>query len=197
MSSFLVVAWDGGGNLTPVLGVAKALATRGHDVRLLGHRSIHERCGDHGWRFRPFGHTADFDSSLEFRSEEEELAFLVDLMMSSAVARDVADEIQREGMDVLVADSMLLGALCAGEAKGVPTVALFTTAFSIFRGGPFVQAVSRGIAPLNRLRADLKLPEVAEVSDVHDRCSLSLVASLMEFEAVDSFPSNVRFVGPL
>ena len=48
MSRFLVVTWDGAGNLTPALGVAKALTTRGHDVRLLGHRAIHERCGDHG-----------------------------------------------------------------------------------------------------------------------------------------------------
>ena len=57
MSRFLVVTWDGAGNLTPALSVAKALTTRGHDVRLLGHRVIHERCGDQGWRFRPFTHT--------------------------------------------------------------------------------------------------------------------------------------------
>jgi MGT family glycosyltransferase len=198
MSRFLVVTWDGAGNLTPALSVAKVLTTRGHDVRLLGHRAIHERCGDHGWRFRPFTHTAELDSSVAFATEDEELDFVVhELMMSSAVARDVADEIEREPVDGLVVDSMLLAALSAGEAAVVSTVALFSTAFSIFRGGPFVQAISPAIASLNRLRSELKLPEVAGPSDVHDRCALNLVASLMEFEPTVSFPPNVRFVGPL
>ena len=198
MSRFLVVTWDGAGNLTTALGVAKVLTTRGHDVRLLGHRAIHERCGDHGWRFRPFTHTAELDSSVAFATEDEEFGFLVqELMMSSAVARDVADEIERDPVDGLVVDSMLLAALSAGEAAAVSTVALFSTAFSIFRGGPFVQAISPAIASLNRLRSDLKLPEVAGPSDVHDRCALNLVASLMEFEPTVSFPPNVRFIGPL
>jgi MGT family glycosyltransferase len=198
MSRFLIVTWDGAGNLTPALGVAKGLTTRGHDVRLLGHRAIHERCGDHGWRFRPFTHTAELDSSVAFATEDEEFDFVVqELMMSSALARDVADEIERDPVDGLVVDSMLLAALSAGEAAAVSTVALFSTAFSIFRGGPFVQAISPAIASLNRLRSDLKLPEVAGPSDVHDRCALNLVASLMEFEPTVSFPPNVRFVGPL
>ena len=117
--------------------------------------------------------------------------------MSSAVARDVADEIERDPVDGLIVDSMLLAALSAGEAAAVSTVALFSTAFSIFRGGPFVEAISPAIASLNRLRSDLKLPEVAGPSDVHDRCALNLVASLIEFEPAVSFPPNVRFVGPL
>ena len=100
MSRFLVVTWDGAGNLTPALGVAKGLTTRGHDVRLLGHRAIHERCGDHGWRFRPFTHTAELDSSVAFATEDEESDFVVqELMMSSALARDVADEIERDPVD--------------------------------------------------------------------------------------------------
>jgi MGT family glycosyltransferase len=197
VAKFLVVTWDGGGNLTAALGVARGLVARGHDVRFLGHRTIGERCERGGWRFRSFTHTADLDSSLAFPTESEELGFLVgELMMSVNVARDVADELRREPADVLVADSMLLGALSAGEARRVPTVALFTTAFSILRAGPFVDALTPSIGSLNDARASLGVPAVAGLSDVHDACSLCLVTALMEFEPVTAFPSNVRFVGP-
>ena len=57
MGRFLVVTWDGAGNLLSTLGIARRLAQRGHDVRLLGHRSIQRRYGDRGWRFLPFHHT--------------------------------------------------------------------------------------------------------------------------------------------
>jgi MGT family glycosyltransferase len=198
MSRFLIVTWDGAGNLTPALGVAKGLTARGHDVRLLGHRTIHARCGDQGWQFRPFTHTAELDTSVSFATEDEEGDFVVEeLMMSSGVARDVTDEIERGPVDGLIVDSMLLAALTAGEAAGASTVALFSTAFSIFRGGPFAQGIAAAIASLNRLRSDLKLSEVAGPSDVHDRCALNLVASLLEFEPAIAFPPNVRFVGPL
>src|SRR4051794_14324214 len=53
MSRFLIMTWDGAGNLAPTLGIARTLVERGHDVRLMGHRTIAERCGDVGTRFVP------------------------------------------------------------------------------------------------------------------------------------------------
>jgi UDP:flavonoid glycosyltransferase YjiC (YdhE family) len=197
MAKFLVVTWDGAGNLTAALGMARGLVARGHDVRFLGHRTVGERCEAGGWRFRSFTHTANLDSSVAFPTESEELAFMVgELMMSANVARDVADELGREPADALVADSMLLGALSVGEAQRVPTVALFSTAFSILRAGPFVDALTPSIGSLNDARTSLGVPAVGSLSDVHDACSLCVVTSLMEFEPVNAFPSNVRFVGP-
>ena len=52
------------------------------------------------------------------------------------------------------------------------------------------------IGSLNGARRSLGVPAVGSLSDVHDACSLCVVTSLMEFEPVDVFPSNVRFVGP-
>ena len=40
MSRFLIMTWDGAGNLAPTLGIARTLVERGHDVRLMGHRTI-------------------------------------------------------------------------------------------------------------------------------------------------------------
>lgn len=197
MARLLMVTWDGSGNLTPALGLARGLTERGHDVRLLGHRTIWERCERGAWHFRPFAHTAPLDASVSFASEEDETAFLVnELMMSPNVALDVLDELRAEPADALVADAMLLGALCAGEAERVPTVALFSTAFSLLRAGPFADALGGALGPVNAMRSDLGLPCVAGVPEVHDACALGLVASLAEFEPVEIFPRQVRFVGP-
>ena len=125
-----------------------------------------------GWRFRPFAHTAELDSSVAFSTEEEELAFVVDeLMVSANVARDVADELRRERADVIVADCMLLGALSVGEATGVPTGALFSTACSILRAGPFVDALTPSIGSLNDGPVGPRRSDAARPSDVHDACA--------------------------
>ena len=51
MSRVLFVTWDGAGNLVPTLGLAQRLSRRAHDVRVLGDRSIDDRCGRDGWQF--------------------------------------------------------------------------------------------------------------------------------------------------
>src|SRR6476660_1940453 len=117
----LVVTWDGPGNLVSTLGITRYLALRGHDVRLLGHSSIDERCGSDGWQFRPFGHTADYDSTAPLDLEGEMAIVAEQLWFSPNVARDVRDELERDPADVLLIDAMLIGGLCAGEASGVPT----------------------------------------------------------------------------
>jgi UDP:flavonoid glycosyltransferase YjiC (YdhE family) len=197
MSQFLFVTWDGAGNLVSTLGIARRLSQQGHDVRLLGHRSIEERRGNHGWRFRAFEHTADFDSTIPFDLDAEMSMLTEQLWFSGSVARDVREEVEREPADVLVVDCMLISALCAGEAAGIPTVALFHTAFSIFRGGPLVDMMSPALPGVSAMRTDLGLSPIEAIADVHDACALSLVAAPSEFEPEIPLPPNVKFIGPV
>ena len=62
MSRYLIVTWDGAGNLAPTLGITRTLVERGHDVRLLGHDTIAERCGDTGARFVPLSQPEGWDA---------------------------------------------------------------------------------------------------------------------------------------
>ena len=192
----LVVTWDGAGNLVSTLGITRHLTRHGHDVRLLGHRSIDERCGNDGWRFRPFVHTVDYDSTQPLDLAGEMALMSEQLWFSANVARDVRDELDREPADVLLVDAMLIGGLCAGEASGVPTVALFHAAFSLFRAGPLVEMLAPALPTVAAIRAELDLPPVDAISDVHDRCTRNLVALPREFEPDLPFPPNVTFVGP-
>ena len=197
MSSYLVVTWDGAGNLVSTLGIARRLVERGHDVRLLGHRSIDERCGSHGWRFRPFSHTSDFDSTAVMDLDSEMTVMTRELWFSDAPGRDVSDELEREPADVLLVDCMLPSALAAGRAAGVPTAALFHSPFSGFRGGPMVELMAAGMPLVNAARATMGLAPVERLADVHDECDLCIVATPREFELGMPVPSNVRFVGPI
>lgn len=187
MSRFLIVTWDGAGNLVPTMTVAARLARAGHDVRLLGHRAIERRCGNHGWRFRPFVRTIEIDSAAAMGGNAGMLHLARDLWCHPSVAEDVRIELAREPADVLVGDCMLLGALTAGQAARIPTVAVFHGALAPFRHGPFVDLVSPFLAQVN----------ASSVAAVHDRCALSVVAAPREFEPPVPIPANVRFAGPL
>lgn len=119
------------------------------------------------------------------------------IWFNGAVAQDVQEELEREPADVLVSDAMLAGALCAGQAAALPTVALFHTAYCLFGSGPMVELMSPAIPALNAIRAQLGLAAARGMADVHDACSLALVASVSEFEPPIPVPPNVRFVGPM
>lgn len=187
MSRFLIVTWDGAGNLLPTLAVADHLVRAGHDVRLLGHVSIERRCGNHGWRLRRFVHTVDVDSAAAAEDAGGMLRLARDLWCHPSVAEDVRDELRREPADALIGDCMLLGALTAGQAAAVPTAALFHGAFALFRRGPLVDLLTRFLPQLS----------VPSVASVHDACAMSLVATPREFEPPMPIPPNVLFAGPL
>ena len=45
MGRYLIVTWDGAGNLVPTLGITRELIERGHDVRMLGHDTTRSPSG--------------------------------------------------------------------------------------------------------------------------------------------------------
>jgi UDP:flavonoid glycosyltransferase YjiC (YdhE family) len=197
MARYLVVAWDGAGNLVSTAAIARSLSDRGHDVRLLGHRSIDDRLGTHGWRFRPFEHTLDFDSTKAFDVDAEMQTAPGALWFNGAVGRDVSEELERKPADGVIVDCMLGAGLSAGHAAGVPTVALFHTPYSGFRAGPLVDLLAPSVGVLNTARAGLGLGQVEGLADVHDACALCVVAAPREFDIDMPLPPNVRYVGPM
>jgi UDP:flavonoid glycosyltransferase YjiC (YdhE family) len=196
MSRFLFVTWDGAGNLVPTLGLARRLAARQHDVRVLGHRSIDARVGRAGWRFRELRWTADVDSARGRDGGDDMHAMARQVWFDGGICAEVRDELSRESADVLVGDCLLPAALCTAEAMELPAVALFHGALTPFLSGPFADLLARMLAPLNDIRTDLQLAPVDRVPDVYDRCALSVVASPREFEPPRPLPGNVAFAGP-
>jgi UDP:flavonoid glycosyltransferase YjiC (YdhE family) len=198
MARYLIVTWDGAGNLAPTLGIARTLVERGHDVRLMGHRTIAERCGDVGTRFIPLSQDELWDAMDDPADFEAEIRLLIDqVAFGSAIVDDLAKELNREPADAVLVDCMMFTAIDVALASGRPTAALFHTSYTLFRGGPLVEMFTPGLAVANARRAELGLPAVERLGDIHDACACSLVAVPTEFEPDVPDAANVLRIGPV
>jgi MGT family glycosyltransferase len=132
----LFTTWEGGGNVAPVLTLARRLLKRGHRVRLLGDSCMRSEVEEAGaeflpWRSAPNRGDKSLSSDL-FRDWEasdgmEVLGRMLDRMMCGpalAFAQDVLHEHGGRPADVIVTSEMLYGPMIAGEAAGIPTAAL-------------------------------------------------------------------------
>ncbi len=198
MGRYLIVTWDGAGNLAPTLGITRTLVDRGHDVRLLGHDTIADRCGDAGARFVPLTQAEGWDAMDDPDDFEAEVKLMVeDLCFSSIIAADLARELDREPADVVLVDCMLFTAIDVALARGVPTATLFHTPYTIFRGGELVEMFAPGLVIANAHRAQLGLPAIERLGDIHDACACAIVALPKEFEPDAPDAANVLRVGPV
>jgi MGT family glycosyltransferase len=162
--SYLFVTFEGGGNVPPVLGVARRLATRGHGVRVLTEPCLRETVEQAGARFVPFNrHFTRTDRTVDLigdsaartpigalRASLERLVF--------GPARIVAEETRRamDGArpDVVVVDALMPGALIAAEAAGIPRVVLFH--MPEYLPGPGRPAAGPGFLPRTDLAGRLR-----------------------------------------
>jgi UDP:flavonoid glycosyltransferase YjiC (YdhE family) len=197
MTRYLMVTVDGAGNLLPTLGLAARLCALGHDVRLLGHPSIHERCGSHGWRPVSYTRAAPYDSRWQLAPAEEMAKFAEVIFFDSGIGCDALAELEREPADVLVVDCLAWGASAAGEVAGIPTAQLFHTPPSLFRGGPLIEGISSSLPMLHRMRAELGARPVASLAEAHDTCALALAMLPAEFDVPVPLPPQYRYVGPI
>jgi len=198
MGRYLIVTWDGAGNLVPTLGITRELIERGHDVRMLAHDTIAERCGDVGARFVPLTQGEGWDAMEDPDDFDAEVKLLIEeLCFSSTIARDVAQELDREPADAVLVDCMLFTAIDLAMASGIPTAALFHTPFTIFRDGPLVEMFAPGMAIANARRVELGMPAIERLGDTHDACACAIVAVPKEFEPDVSDAANVLRIGPV
>ncbi|MGI5487219.1 glycosyltransferase [Microtetraspora malaysiensis] len=164
--NFLFATWSGGGAVPPTLSVARALRERGHGVRVLADRSLHDEVAAGGaepiaWTTAPQGDTTDPAKEVlkdfEARTPMGAFARLRDRIVcgpAADYARDTLAELRAHPADVLVADSSLLGTLTAGEAAGIPVASLATTIYPMPTPGapPFGPGLAPATGMLGRLR---------------------------------------------
>lgn len=239
----LVAMFQGGGNVPLLLPIVTRLVTRGHHVRFLvgpGVRATRLPISDHLDRsLRSTGAAVTrlrepdvhpFDASPVSRGVVRgwvPRAFHT-VSAEARVARwfphwaqEVASELGREPTDMVVADFVLVGALVAAEAAGVPSVALV---HNVYRGPapgrppwgpgwrPTVSMVGRlrdaagtlvsnrilardALPFLNRARLSLGLHPLPRYVEQDDRASRIVVLTSPEFDSTRGFPANVRLVG--
>ncbi|MFF7244362.1 glycosyltransferase [Embleya sp. NPDC008237] len=233
-SNFLFATWAGGGAVPPVLSVARALAERGHHVRVLGDASLRDEIVAAGleavaWTTAPQGDPADPAKDVirdfEARTPLGAVARLRDRIVcgpAADYARDTLAELRARPAHVLVTEHMLLGAVTAGEAAGVPVASLATTiypfptpgapppgpGFAPAEGAPgrlrdrLVTRLSgtpwvKGLPALNAARVANGLRPLGSVVEAFERADRVLVLSPRALDhAGRRFPDHIRHVGP-
>lgn len=130
--SYLFVTWEGGGNVPPVLGLAKRLLDRGHRVRILSEPCLQETIQSMGAEFLAFNkHFVRTDRTVDiiqdWNAGPMNLATFDNIIVRPAldVAMETQAALKATPTDVLVADLMMIGSMIAAEALGIPRVALF------------------------------------------------------------------------
>ena len=136
MAEFLFATWDGGGLLPPELSVARALAARGHTVRMVADAVLGEEIRAAGIAHVPWATApqrtdpsprAAVARDWEARTAAGGLRAAIDGVWCGPAARyadDVRAEILRRRPDVVVSSGMLFGAQVAARAAGVPLATL-------------------------------------------------------------------------
>ena len=234
MSSFLFTLWAGGGNVPPQLTLARRLTARGHEVRMLAPAVLRTKVEAAGVIYEPYHRTPEHDEAVPERSLLRDFdartpvgaltasrdRLLVGL--AGPVAADVGAILEREVVDVVAPDWMLMGALYAAEHAGVPAAPLVHSVFSLpVEGMPAFgfgwmpatgrlgrvrdaigrQAFERMLAapilqPLNEVRARLGLRPLDWAFASLFAAARVLVLTSEAFDYQADFPANVQYVGP-
>ena len=163
---FLFTTWSGGGNVPPVLSVARTLQARGHDVRVMADRSLFDEVEAAGlepvaWTTAPTGEAASAAGGVvgdhEARTPLGAFARARDRLICGAAgeyAQDTLAELRRSPADVLAADCMLLGTHVAGEAAQVPVASLVHLPYPFPTAGapPFGPGLPPARGPIGHAR---------------------------------------------
>jgi hypothetical protein len=133
---FLFVMSDGGGNVPPQLGLAHALVSRGHEVRVLTEPCVEKDVQSTGASYVSFtkaphrsdrSRESDLVRDFDAKTPIGTLAAFRDRVIfgpAPALAEDTMAEIERWKPHVLAPDWIRTGAAVAGEAAGIPTALL-------------------------------------------------------------------------
>jgi UDP:flavonoid glycosyltransferase YjiC (YdhE family) len=151
MADFLVVTWDGGGNVPPAVGIATELRRRGHTVRFAGHPRQHASLTSAGFEVAPARDARSF-SAVDANS----VLTMVTTFGDRGLGRDVMAALAERPADLVVVDCMLFGVMEALRESRTPYVVLEHLYDAYFRKSWLRGPMGLGMR-LKRLRPDASL----------------------------------------
>ncbi len=134
--NILFTTWEGGGNIPPVLTVARKLRARGHRVRLMSDRVNAEDAAAAGLAFHPWQTAPSRPDrqptscplrDWEATTPQEGIGRMLDRIIFGAAldyARDLAAVLDAEPADLVVTSEMLMGVLAGCESRNQRTAIL-------------------------------------------------------------------------
>lgn len=140
---YLLVLWDGGGVVPPLLGVARRLIARGHAVRVLGDPTVEDEARAAGCEFASWARAPhrrsrdrsadildDYNATSKMRYLEEKVGGYF-YAPGSAWTADILDAVDAHPVDVVLTDSMLPWGALAAEKRRIPCAVLNTMPYAV------------------------------------------------------------------
>lgn len=204
MARFLIVTWDGGGNVPPAFAIAQALLEAGHEVVIAGqelaerpgavvaggHTTLQERCQARGFRF-----TLLERSSAAWETAPEPR--IVGAMMACPQhLGDVVAVLADNEPDVALVDCLMYGALAAVEDRDTPTAVLVHSAPGLLMtpGGEMERFL---LGPVNELRERFGRDPLTRLWDAWSAFPV-ICTTIPEFDPLAaSAPPSFHYVGPV
>jgi UDP:flavonoid glycosyltransferase YjiC (YdhE family) len=167
------------------MGIAGALARRGHDVRFLGH-PVQEGIIGRGFAFRPFEKARPWPPTGPDNPNAPPA--VVGVFADRGMGADLVATLAKEPADAVVIDHLLWGALSEARGVGVPYATLVHTLLGqqrgVWSGGPGAAlASSLGFEPAALWRSS----------------GLMLVATMpaLDPDGTRDLPSHALYTGPV
>lgn len=216
-ANILFVTIDGGGNLPPVLGLARDMAVKGYQISVLSEPCMEEVIRALGYTFIPFQRhftRTDRKEDLlkDWNASPIKNPVLKNIVFGPAkvLAEETMEAIRQSDAQLLVADCLLPTALIAAEASGIPGVIAFHMP-EYFPGanrppGMFGLKPGKGIAALFRnriltllfnLKLDGFLPKINETRSQLNLPSILHTSDLVHGADLRLIQTLERFDFPL
>ena len=127
---FLIVSWDGGGNVPPALNIGARLVHLGHRVRLLGWESMKSRAAVAGLEFTTYPSVPPWPSGVTLQQAWKER--VIPALLGPGTRDDIRTEIEDFSPDVVVVDCMIGAGLEVADTLDLPRAVLMHVLYSTF-----------------------------------------------------------------
>lgn len=127
---YLFVTLEAAGNWPPEIALIKALAERGHAVRVVSNANHAAQIRAAGATYEPYQHAEQRDPRR--RTDDptpEQLRVLRQVFFNPTFGEELLSAVARERPEVLVLDQMLIMASIAAETTRLPTAVLWHTVY--------------------------------------------------------------------
>ena len=127
---FLIISWDGGGNVPPALNLGARLVHLGHQVRLLGWESMESRAAIAGLEFTAYPSVPPWPSGVTLQQAWKER--VIPALLGPGTRDDIRTEIKDFSPDVVVVDCMIGAGLEVADTLNLPHAVLMHVLYSTF-----------------------------------------------------------------
>jgi glycosyltransferase, MGT family len=197
MTRFAFATWDGGGNVSPAIGIAQELAERGHSVDFIGYEVQRKRFEEGGFGFVALRRSGGFDIYGATDPAERLTALIRNVWSCPEHLEDIRDAVEESGVDVLTVDFSMQGALAAAAQLTIPVAVLAHSTVAGLVPPPESPMGTARLTATNQLREHAGLARLALLNDAWLGFT-TLVTTIPDLDtAAEGATQDVHYVGPI